>query len=294
MPEQVQMFQNFPWRRVLRQRKSPGPPRYAHKTLDACGREVRQRRVRTPHRIERAGAHQLLRLQILHQGGIHPGNQFGTAGEAAADHLRPGLPDQRPHLGMLLLVIRAFDENQPMLVPPGGQFKFPFRRRNPLRVLEAVFVAEQAHIDIAPFDLIEINVVRPAVGGGDFFKEKRLKEPAQQRIAAQIIPQRRPFPGELLLHRTDEDAQRHRVPLFAINHQPSTLNQPRPPGQQLLHHALLEGAGLGAALLQRRQLRVQFRQHLAGGSWFAIQPNGGLVLLVAFVLTDVAHGNCCG
>jgi len=46
------------------------------------------------------------------------------------------------------------------------------------------------------------------------------------------------------------------------------LSQPNPPGQQFLHHALLEGAGLGLPLLQHRQLRVHLRQHGGDGGLF--------------------------
>jgi hypothetical protein len=43
----------------------------------------------------------------------------------------------------------------------------------------------------------------------NFLEQERLEEPAQQRVAAQVIPQGRPFFGELLLHAADEDAQGH-------------------------------------------------------------------------------------
>ena len=47
-----------------------------------------------------------------------------------------------------------------------------------------------------------------------------------------------------------------------------------PPGQQFLHHALLEGAGLVAPLLQRRNLRVHVRQHGGDGGLFGDTVDG--------------------
>jgi DNA-directed RNA polymerase beta' subunit len=53
-PEQVQMFQYVLRGRVLRQGETARPPSNAHETLDALGREVRQRRLRAHGGIERA------------------------------------------------------------------------------------------------------------------------------------------------------------------------------------------------------------------------------------------------
>ena len=51
---------------------------------------------------------------------------------------------------------------------------------------------------------------------------------------------------------------------------PGHSYQPRPPGEEFLHHGLLEGAGLLPPLLQRRQLPVHLSQHRRDGGLFGV------------------------
>jgi len=59
--------------------------------------------------------------------------------------LGPGAANDGLHFRVLLLVVRSFDEDQPVLVPARRQLELPLRGRDALGVLETVLVAEAMH-----------------------------------------------------------------------------------------------------------------------------------------------------
>ena len=67
------------------------------------------------------------------------------------------------------------------------QLELPFGGRHPFRIHEAILLAKEADIEIAALHLVEVHVVGAAVGSRHFLEQKRLKEAAQQGIAAQIV-----------------------------------------------------------------------------------------------------------
>lgn len=75
-----------------------------------------------------------------------------------------------------------------------------------MHVLKAVVVAKQTQIDVAGGHFMQIHLVGTAVGRGQVFKDKDLKETPQQRVAAQVVAQRGTLMGKFLLHAADEDA----------------------------------------------------------------------------------------
>jgi len=56
---------------------------------------------------------------------------------------------------MPISIVGALHKDQPVLMQPGSEVKLPLRGREPIRVLDAVFVAEETNIEIAPFDFIQ-------------------------------------------------------------------------------------------------------------------------------------------
>ena len=246
----------------LAQRKTSRPPGLPNEPRHPLHIQVRDRRLRARCAVERPGADQLPILKVLHQRGIHRRHQFLRGGEPAADQVAARPPDQGLHFGMFRLVIGALHENKAQLVLACGRFKLPLGGGNPLRVLEAVVVAEQANVNVAKPHLFEIHLIGTAVGGGDLLEEKRLEEPAHQGVTTHIVAQSRSFLGELFLHAADEDSHGRPVLFCRVHARNPTLNQPNPPGEQILHHGLLQGAGLLPPPLQGCQFGDHARQQL--------------------------------
>ena len=205
--EQVEMGQQLLGCGFLRQVEAPRLAGAAQEGRHPLLVQVGKHGITAGGRIEGAVADQFMVFQILHQGGIQAGDQFGGGDEAAADQLVARQPDQRLHLRLAAGIVRTLHEDQPVLVERRGVGELPRRRRQPLRILEPVLVTEQPDIEVAARHFLQIYRVRAAVGGGHVLEQKRLEETADQCIAAQPVAQSRPLCGELLLDTADEDAQ---------------------------------------------------------------------------------------
>ena len=100
----------------------------------------------------------------------------------------------------------ALDENEAVLVKLGGVLEFAMERRKAAVVFDALVVTEYGDEDVAARDLVEVNFVGPAVGGGHVFEDERHEETAEQRVVAQVVAQGGALCGEFALHRADENA----------------------------------------------------------------------------------------
>ena len=56
-------------------------------------------------------------------------------------------------------------------------------------ILHSIFLSEEPNIDVASFNFVEIDLVRPSVNGRHVFKEKYLEEPPQKWISTEKVPQ---------------------------------------------------------------------------------------------------------
>ncbi len=93
--------------------------------------------------------------------------QLGGIAETAAYKFVPRLADQSLHLRGFVRVIRAFHKNEARLAEPGGLVEFEVSGRETLSVLPSVFLAEKANVEVATRDLVEINGIGAAIGGGN-------------------------------------------------------------------------------------------------------------------------------
>ena len=204
--EQVQVRQQNPAGRRLAQRKAARRTRVAHKGLHPRSVQILQRGARARRGIERAVEQQAMLFEVGHQRRIQRRHQTGQIGEAAADQLRRRTLDQRAHLRVLGLVVGAFHVDQARLAELAGTVEFMLGGRYARLVLEAVVVAEQAHIHVARGHLAQIDIIGTAVGRGQIFEQEDVEEAVQQRVVTQVVAQRRTLGGEFLLHAADEEA----------------------------------------------------------------------------------------
>lgn len=88
---------------------------------DPLGVEIGQRRAGAWGGVEGAVADQFPRFEKMNQRGVDPGDEFGGAGEAAADEFVDGVPDEYLHLRVSVVVVGSLDEDQAVFVPRGGE-----------------------------------------------------------------------------------------------------------------------------------------------------------------------------
>jgi len=178
----------------------------AQEAADVIGGKIGRRGITANAGVERGGAQQFVRLQIVHQGGVNGREQAGAVGKAAANQFIAGTGDERPHFCVFVVIVCAFDVNEPWLLQLGCALEFLFRGRDALRIFKAVVVAKQPQIDVAGGYFVQIHLIAAAVGRGQVFKYKNIKETPQQRVAAQVVAQRGTLMGKFLLYAADEDA----------------------------------------------------------------------------------------
>ena len=163
-------------------------------------------------RVERPPTDQFPALQILDQRGVEPGDQLRRRVESLPDQTGLRLADQRPHLRVPGVVARILHEDQAVRPDDGGVIELPLRRRHAFVVLGSVVAAEQPDVQVASFDFVEVEIVRPSIGRGSVLEQESVEEPTHQHVVANVVAQCRPLRGELALHAADEDAEgRHDV-----------------------------------------------------------------------------------
>jgi hypothetical protein len=70
-------------------------------------------------------------------------------------------------------------------------------------------LTEQADVNRASANFVKVNIIRAAVGGGQILEQENVKEPPEQRVAANEITDCPAFLRQFLLHAADEDAVAH-------------------------------------------------------------------------------------
>ena len=198
------MGQQFLGRCFFGQGELPCPARSADEPTHALTIEIVQCCPWADSRVEWPRADQFLVLQIRHQRGEEFGFQFFGGVEPLSDQPGLGLAEQCPHFGVPGAVVLALDKDQAVDAEGTRPVKLSFCRRDAGFILAAIAKAEQAYIDVALRDFVQIERVRPLVQGRDILEQEHVKKLAQQRVAENIVAQRRPLLDELALHATDE------------------------------------------------------------------------------------------
>ncbi len=143
-------------------------------------------------------------LKIFNQACVQDGNQLRHRAETATNELIPRPADQGLHLRVTNRVVTPLDEDEPLYAMCRGMVEFPLSRRDPFGVLITVFVAEEAYIDGAALNLVQIDRIGALVGSGQALEQKHLEKPAQERVAMDILFQGATLISQFFLYRADE------------------------------------------------------------------------------------------
>ena len=204
--EKIQVLHDLRGVGFFREGKRAGATRDADEALDLVGRQIRHGGIQTGGSIPRATADELLGGQVIHEAGIERGDKFGDIAKAAADELRPSLPDERGHLRLAESIIGTFDKNKALFSSGRGSVELALCGGEAGGIRRAVVVAEDADIDGAAIHFGEINIVGVAVGGGQVFEKKDFKKAAQEHIALDEELHGPPFGSQFLLDAGEEEA----------------------------------------------------------------------------------------
>ena len=204
--QQIQMLQQLRSRRPFRERELPDQARAANELRHALEVEVIQCRPGARGGVERSPANQLLALQVLDQRRVESSHKLRRRVEALPD--QPGLSpaNQRLHL-RVSSIARSLYEDEAVRSRGRRAIELPLRRRHPFLVLVPVVESEQPDIDVAPFDLVQVELVRPSIGRRGVLEQEDLEESPDQRVVADVVAQCRALFGELALHAADEDTK---------------------------------------------------------------------------------------
>jgi len=89
----------------------------------------------------------------------------------------------------------------------GGVFKLQLGRRLARLVLPSILVTEYGKVDVTPFNLAQVDIIRFSVSGRNIFEQEHIRyEPAKQRVVVDKILYGTPFHCQFLLHAADENA----------------------------------------------------------------------------------------
>ena len=120
-----------------------------------------------------------------------------------------GFADEGTHLRVTTMVVGTFHIDETRFALGGGLVEFAFGRRKAGGVFVAVFLAKQPDVNGTAPDFVEINFVGAAVGGGQILEQENVKEPPEQRVAANEITNCPALLRQFFLHAADEDAFAH-------------------------------------------------------------------------------------
>ena len=131
-----------------RERKVTGFARMAHKAGDAFSVEIVEGGLAGGAGVP-WGAIQLAGfLQEIHEAGIDIGQQIGGTLKPPADKLGADGADEILHFGVLVRIVRSFDENEARNSQAGSFGELQVRRRKTVGVFPAVFTAKQADVNL--------------------------------------------------------------------------------------------------------------------------------------------------
>ena len=204
--EQIQMGEDFFALRLDGEREVAGLAGATNEAGDGFGVEVVEGGLAGGAGVPRGAVDVACGFKVVHEAGVNGGLQLGKVVEAAADQLTANLPDERLHLRVLVFVDRPLDEDQAGFAEAAGLPVFEMGGREALVVFPAVFLAEDAEVEVALADLVEIDSVGAPVGSRDIaLEEKGLEEAAQQGVSGKIVAESVAFPGEFSLDAADEN-----------------------------------------------------------------------------------------
>ncbi len=182
--EKVEVGQQRLCRRLRLQGKTALAARRLKEPIDALAREIRKRGLVACGGVEGQCPQRTQPVQVIHQAGVDLARQRAHVLDAAANQFAAGLAHQLPHFGSALFVVHSPDIHEPGLPATRCVVEFPFSRGHAALALEAVAITEDAEIDIAAFDLLQIDPIGAAVRGRNFLEQKDLgNEPAQHGVA---------------------------------------------------------------------------------------------------------------
>ena len=204
--QQPEVLQQHYRRCLLRQRKLPDPARPANEAGHPRGIEITDHGVLTRRRVERSEPNQILDLEVLHERRVEAGNQLLRGIELLANQPGLGTTNQRLHLPTPRAVVSSFHKDQTMLAEGRRMTVLSFGWRHAFLIFGAVLGPKQPYVDVGVLDLMQIELIRPAVGRGSVLEQKDLEEAPHQPIPPQVISERATLAGEFSLHAADEDA----------------------------------------------------------------------------------------
>ena len=85
------------------------------------------------------------------------------------------------------MVVRTFHVDETRLAQGGGLVELAFGGRKAGGVFVAVFLTEQADVNRASANFVKVNIIRPAVGGGQILEQENIEESPERRVAANKI-----------------------------------------------------------------------------------------------------------
>ena len=134
--------------------------------------------------------------------------------------MRSSFADEGAHLRVATVVIRGFHVNETRLAQGGGLIEFAFGGRQTSGVFITIFLAEQADVNCTSANFIQVNVIGPAVGGGQVLEQENLEESAEQCVSANEVANSPAFVCQFLLHTANEDVVAHATTIltFPGNH----------------------------------------------------------------------------
>ena len=204
--QQVEVGEQLGGAGGLGQGEAPGPVGLPEEPLHAFRVQIGQGCAPAGRGVERTEPDDFVLLEVANQRGIDAAHQLRRGDKSTADQLMACLADEVAHLGMLAVVGGALDEDHARLAQPAGMKELAVGGRQPLGVLGAIPGSEQAQVKVASGHLVEVRGIGADIGRGQVLEQEHLEEPAQQRIAMDVVPQQPPFDGQLLLHAAEEDA----------------------------------------------------------------------------------------
>ena len=178
--EEVEVRQHLVRRSISRQWKMATTTRKPQETGDLGFVQVIQGGVAAERGIEGTDTDEFALFENPDQAGIHGGDEFFRGIEATPNEVIGHSTDQCPHFRVLRIVGLTLYEDQAAFSEPGGFLVFEMSGGKPGLVFPAIIVTEQADVDVAVPDFVEIDFIRPTIGCGHIMLEEEGLEEALQ------------------------------------------------------------------------------------------------------------------
>jgi len=154
--------------------KSAFPAGSFYKPVDAFAGNLLEARAVTNRGVERRNAQRPHSVKIINKAGINFCGQGTDVFNAAADQPITGLSNQLLHFGCTFFFVPAPNVNQAGFLVFSSMVVLVFSGGKAVIVFVSVFVAEDTHINITPFNRFKVDLIRATIPGRQFFKEKNI------------------------------------------------------------------------------------------------------------------------